>query len=336
MTRITLIFLCILLSCSQNEKIEFSGEAIGTTYNIKIVNTKNAEYDKAALLNIIDAEIDKLNLQMSTYLDSSEISIFNKSGIKDTTIVSQEFLDVLNLARQIWAESSGAFDATVAPAVDLWGFGKKGRISEPPKESEIKLVHQAVGMQNIDVQGNKLSKKYSNTELDFSAIAKGFIVDAVAKVINEQGFDNYLVEIGGEVVVKGQNAEEKAWGIGVDRPLIEQSVNRGFEAIVDLSDAALATSGDYRNYFISDDSLYSHTIDPLTCRPIINGVASVTVIAENCALADAMATAIMVMGAENGLEWIESKPGVEAMIILRNEKNFEILQSSGFNKFVRS
>ena len=329
----SLLLLTIIISCSKPEITQYSGETIGTTYSIKIVN--GPQLDKRVALEIeIRNLFSELSMQMSTYIDSSEISRFNKATAAEPITATAPFLEVLNLAQQISVESGGAFDATVEPAVDLWGFGKLGRRTSPPSHEEVHNIKNYVGYQNISVSGSTVSKKNDKTELDFSAIAKGYYVDAAGNLLAEKGYNNYLVEIGGEVVVKGKNVNDNPWRIGVDRPLIEPTVDRGFEAVLELTDLAVATSGDYRNYFISDDSVFSHTIDPVTCRPIINGVASVTVIAPTCVLADAMATAIMVMGEKKGLEWVESKPGIETMIIVHSGSGFRVTSSSGFDQYI--
>ena len=329
-----IILLLILAACSTDKTISFSGETMGTWYNIKIITSDLDERDKVSLHNEIDELLRQVNNQMSTYIESSEISKFNAGPANVPFKVSDSFLKVLTLANQITAESGGAFDVTVMPAVNLWGFGRNGRREEPPLESEVSRLKNYVGMDKITINENTISKSHPETELDFSAIAKGYGVDEVARFVMQKGFTNFMVEIGGEVVVNGLNAKDGKWRIGIDKPDIEPSVERGFQAILSLTDEAIATSGDYRNYFISGDSMYSHTIDPVTCRPIINGVASVTVIAPDCATADAMATAIMVMGEARGLEWVESKADVETMIIVRQNDRFRISASSGFNSYM--
>jgi thiamine biosynthesis lipoprotein len=330
---VALSMLILISACSKPENSELYGEAIGTTYSVKIVNGPQGK-DKDKLHREIKALFDSLNMQMSTYIKESAISQFNAGPSGELMPVSEPFLKVLNLAMQISVESGGAFDVTVGPAVNLWGFGREGRRNDPPDHDAVSALKNYVGYQNIKISGDTISKDHDKTELDFSAIAKGFFVDAVAGLLTGKGYTRFLVEIGGEVVVRGTNKNDQPWHIGIDRPLIEQTIDREFEAILEISDLAVATSGDYRNYFISEDSLYSHTIDPVTCRPIINGVASVTVIAPDCALADAMATAIMVMGEKSGLEWVESKPGIETMIILRQDDSFRVISSSGFENYV--
>jgi len=329
-----IIQLLIIAACSSENAVSFSGETMGTWYNIKIITSDLDEDAKVRLHNEIDELLVHVNNQMSTYIENSEISKFNSSQANVPFKVSDSFLEVLTLANQITAESGGAFDVTVMPAVNLWGFGRDGRREKAPSESEVSRLKQYVGMDKIKIDENTISKSHPETELDFSAIAKGYGVDKVAGFIMQKGYANFMVEIGGEVVVKGVNAHDGMWRIGIDKPDIEPSVERGFQAILSLTDEAIATSGDYRNYFISGDSLYSHTIDPVTCKPILNGVASVTVIAPTCALADAMATAIMVMGESRGLEWVESKADVETMIIVRQNDRFRISASSGFNSYV--
>ncbi|MGD9899644.1 MAG: FAD:protein FMN transferase [Calditrichaceae bacterium] len=334
------IFLIIAFAavsgCSQREPIQFSGQTMGTTYHVKIADeTADAEMVEP-IKQEVDALLAEINWQMSTYKPDSEISRFNKFESTEPFVVSRSFVRVLQTAIQISGESGGAFDVTVAPLVDLWGFGKKGRRDSPPSEQEVEAVKKMIGINLIKIVGDTLiSKLNPETELDFSAIAKGYGVDMVADLIAGKGFKNFMVEIGGEVVVQGLNGENK-WKIGVDRPKYNQVPGRELEAVIHVSNAGMATSGDYRNYFVSEEKVYSHTIDPVTARPIINGVASVTVIAPDCMLADAMATAIMVMGTDKGLQWVESKANVEAMIIIREGDQFREVLSSGFNYYLNA
>jgi len=329
-----LLILFFLTFCSPPETTDFYGNTMGTTYSIKIAGADISAEQKVMLQKDIDTLLKDVNMRMSTYIPESEISVFNRSQSTSKMVVSEQFMEVTRLSKQISAESGGAFDVTVGPAVDLWGFGKKDRRENPPSLEEVAQVKEYVGMDKLQINENSISKTNPKTELDFSAVAKGYGVDKVAELIKNRGYENYLVEIGGEVVVKGKNANNEKWRVGIDKPLIEQTVNRNLQAILAITNVAVATSGDYRNYFVSHDSLYSHTLDPKTCRPIINGVASATIVAPNCAMADAMATAIMVMGEEKAIAWIESKPDVEAMVILREEDGFKIIQSSGFSAYL--
>lgn len=331
----SLFLVFLIFSCAiEPQTIKLHGETMGTTYSIKIFPGKDQSFQNQTLKSEIDELLFKINMQMSTYIPESEISKFNRSGKNVETPVSAAFLEVFNLAWQVNSESNGAFDPTVMPAVNLWGFGNDGRRGSPPSKKEISALIRFIGMDKIVNRENTLSKKNDKTELDFSAIAKGYGVDAIAGLIVSHGYENFMVEVGGEVVTKGKKEDGSLWLIGIERPDFQPTVERQYEAKIALSNAAVATSGDYRNYFISEDSLFSHTINPVTCRPIVNGVASVTVIAANCALADAMATAIMVMGETKGLEWVESKPQIETMIIVRLADRYRITVSSGFDAYL--
>jgi len=318
-----------MLGCSGPEPLAMQGETMGTTYSIKIATPADA--DKGALQSSIDSLLDDVNWQMSTYIEESEISRFNRLPADSVFKISNGFRDVLRVSRQVYVESGGAFDATIAPLVDLWGFGKKGDRIDPPPADSIALLLQSIGMDKLEIANNTILKKHAALELDLSAVAKGYGVDGVAQLLRKRGYSDFLVEIGGEMVLAGTRFGD-AWRVGVDRP--SPGLERQLQHVLALSDRAIATSGDYRNYFIAKDTLYSHTLDPQTGRPVRNGVTSVTVLAENCTLADAMATAIMVMGEERGLSWVESKPDVETLIILREDDVFREVVSSGFMKFV--
>ncbi len=325
------IFL-ILLSCQTEQNPVFHGSTMGTTYSISLADTTLAPSATERITRLIERRLKEVNASMSTYIPQSEISLFNKSRTLKPYPVSDGFMYVARMARTIYRGSDGAYDVTVAPLVDLWGFGKKGRRFSPPSRSAIDSVMRFVGMNRLIFGENYLQKTIPQLQLDFSSIAKGYGVDEVARLLREEGFKNYLVEIGGEVVVRGRR-NGQLWRIGVDRPDTSLMVNHSLQRILALTGRAVATSGDYRNYFVSHDSLYSHTIDPRLGYPIVNHVASATVIAPNCTLADAMATALMVMGPEKGLEWVEGEADIEAMLIMRRGKSYEVLESSGFGRY---
>ena len=330
-----ILSIALLSFCSSPSTIHFQGRTMGTTYQVKISGQDGVEFDIPVLKDEVDKALGEVNRQMSAYMPNSEISQFNNLQSNKPLKVSKGFVNVLRLALRIHEESQGAFDVTVAPLVDLWGFGRKGMRETPPTDTEIKNIKNRIGANYIQIINDSLiAKSNPQIELDLGAIAKGYGVDVVARLLQGKGYKNYLVEIGGEVVVKGLNGKDK-WKIGVDLPVFGNLPGKNLDAVLHISNAAIATSGDYRNYFVSEDKTYSHTIDPLTCRPIINGVASVTVIAPSCILADAMATAIMVMGAEPGLKWIESKQNIETLIILRVGGQFREIRSSGFSKYLK-
>lgn len=307
---------------------------MGTSYSVIIADSMVDSGVIEATKEKADEVLANVNRQMSTWDPKSEITIFNKKTDQQPMTVSHDFIRVLKLADVVYQESEGAFDPTVGPLVDLWGFGKEGSRFSPPSDEQIEKRKKYVGFDLIDiVDSTMIEKKYAETQLDLSAIAKGFGVDMVADLLKNIGYTNFMVEIGGEVVLSGQKKSGK-WRIGIDRPYFDAIPGENLEAILEVSDAGIATSGDYRNYFVSDDKTYSHTINPVSGEPIVNGVASVTVIAPTCILADAMATAIMVMGKERGLNWVQSKENVEAFIIIRTVEDYEEAFSSGFKQYL--
>jgi len=331
-----LILFFLLAACSKQKPLLLQGRTMGTTYHIKISDLQKSHIKFASLQQKVDSLLKKINMQMSTYIPGSEISRFNRSHALKPFKVTVGFMRVLKTAIRINKESGGAFDVTVAPLVDLWGFGKTGNRTRPPSSKKVQALLKEIGTRFISVSGDTaVIKSKPGVQLDFSAIAKGYGVDAVTELLKRLGFANFMVEIGGEVRVKGKKGSQN-WKIGIDRPITGAAPGSTLEGVLNLQDMAAATSGDYRNYFLYKNALYSHEINPRNGQPIQNGVASVTVLAPNCMLADAMATAIMVMGAEKGLKWVDSKKGIEAMVIVHNGKQFIEAFSSGFKKYFQS
>ena len=331
-----LLFTALVWSCAQKQPqvLKYAGQTMGTSYHIKIV----AALDDTDKYDGLQAEIDSVlrgvNMKMSTYIPESEISRFNVFQESTPFEVSPQVVKVLRKALELNKDSQGAFDITVGPLVNLWGFGKDGSREEPPSDEEIAEVHAYVGSNMLHIIDDRhISKDNPHTEIDLSAIAKGYGVDVVADYLHTRGFKNYLVEIGGEIVVRGKN-NGKLWRVGIDRPEFDENPGRELEEIIQLSDAGIATSGDYRNYFVAENKVYNHEIDPVSGKSIMTGVASATVIAPDCMTADGLATALMVMGADKGLKMIESKKGVEAFMILREGNDFKEVMSSGFAKYL--
>jgi thiamine biosynthesis lipoprotein len=238
----------------------------------------------------------------------------------------------MTAGQAIYRLSEGAWDATVNPLVDLWGFGRGGRRPEAPPQNEIAVLLVDVGFSNIEVVApGFLVKKRAGVTVDLSSIAKGYGVDQVADILRQNDFVNYLVEIGGEVVAAGHRPDGRPWRIGINRPRANAAADEVYK-IVELSNQALATSGDYRNFFEADGVRYSHVIDPRTGHPVSNGVVSVSIVADNCTLADGLATAIMVMGAAKGLALIEGLVGVEGLIVVaKNDGTLVDYYSKGFD-----
>lgn len=330
--RYTLLFILLLLTfCEQKDTIKLNGHTMGTTYHITLIPESKSGIAPEQIQTSVDSLLQTVNHQMSTYIKDSEISQFNRIQSTTSFTVSTAFVKVLNLALVINQESNGAFDVTVGPLVNLWGFGPDGIRTTPPNQEEIAEALKSIGSRQILILNDSTIQKLNpSIKLDFGAIAKGYGVDAVAELLHQKGYKNYLVEIGGEIVVHGSKYG-RPWKIGIDRPAKGNQPGQELQSKLELTDMAMATSGDYRNYFTVGDSSYSHEIDPRTGQSIITGVASVTVLAPNCMLADAMATAIMIMGAEEGIKWVESKPNIEALIILHDGHNFREIRSTNFH-----
>lgn len=276
----------------------------------------------------IDAELAHVNRLMSTWQSDTEISQFNASESLDPFAVSPEFAAVVSRALEIAAATGGAFDPTVKPLVDHWGFGANAD-AEP-----VEKIMQAVGWQKVKVENGALIKTHPSVQLDLSAIAKGFGVDAVAEVIRDFGFENFLVEIGGEIQAFGLSPKNKPWVVGVETPHSNAEFGAEVFRTLELSNGAMATSGDYRNFRErADGTRYSHIIDPATGMPAETDVASVSVLADSCMDADATATALFVMGSEKGFQWLETHPEFDAFFILHStNQTFTARATPGFPK----
>jgi thiamine biosynthesis lipoprotein len=285
----------------------------------------------------IDARLEQINQSMSTYRKDSEISRFNALGEVNTPFaVSADFLKVLVVAEELHRMTRGAWDGTVNPLVNLWGFGKDGAVTRIPSDDVVQAALGKVGFDYLKVSNDGyLVKKKAAVSLDLASIAKGYGVDQVAGVLREMGFDDFLVEIGGEIFAAGIRSDGKQWRVGINQPSREAAVDAVY-AVVGLKDKAMATSGDYRNFYRIGDRIYSHIIDPQTGYPVQNGVVSASVVADNCTLADGLATALMVMGPESGVALLDSLPDVHGMIVVRWEDGgLENFSSLGLDRFIQ-
>ena len=324
-----LLLITAFYGCDLREEITFSGRTMGTTYRVKVVT--GFFKSTAGLQEKIDKRLEEINQSMSTYLPESEISRFNrfaKAGEKFS--ISEDFIRVMQVAEKIHAVSSGAWDGTIGPVVNLWGFGATGRKTNMPGLQEIRQQLEKVGFHRIKrVEGRYLVKANPSVTLDFASIAKGYGVDQVADVIRSSGIENFLVEIGGEVFASGRKADGQSWRIGINTPRKDAPTNQVYKA-VSLEDRAMATSGDYRNFFEIDGIRYSHVIDPRNGYPVANGVVSVTITADTCTLADGLATAIMVIGPDEGLAVINRLDRVEALILVIKDDSLQEYYSDNF------
>ncbi len=272
---------------------------MGTTYTVKIAAALAGEAKRAAA-SAINAELDNVNAKMSTYVPSSEVSRFARAPAGQPFPLSAETAAVIGKALTLSEASEGAFDVTVRPLVDAWGFGPDGRPERKPGADTTAQLLNRVGYQklNLDLDGHTLRKTTASVAVDLSAIAKGYAVDRIADALENLGHHDYLIEVGGEMRGKGLRAHNQAWRVGIESP---SETGRAVVRVVALPDHGLATSGNYRNFYIEDGVRYAHTIDPKTGQPVRHRLQSVSVIHPEAAIADGWATALMVLGETEAL-----------------------------------
>ena len=289
----------------QNNK----GMVFGTTYNI----TYQCDSD---IHQSIKAELQKVDDALSPFNKESIITAINNNVDVE---VNKMFADVFSLAQQISADTEGAFDITVAPLVNAWGFGFKS--GTEPTKTNIDSLRSIIGYKKVRLEGQHIVKQDKRTMLDCSSIAKGYGSDVVARLLKSKGIANYMVEIGGEIVTKGISQRRMPWKIGVTKPVDDSlSVNQEIQSVINVTDKAMATSGNYRNFYYKGGKKYAHTIDPHTGYPVQHNILSSTVIANDCATADAYATAFMVMGIEKAKALLKRHPELMAYFIYSDEK----------------
>ena len=297
---------------------------MGTSYHITVVADQLPPDDLAQQIDQLLSVVDN---SMSTYKQNSEISQFNRLPAGGSLKISSEFADVIRISQKVWTLSEGAFDPTIAPLVDLWGFGPTENELPIPSTESIQIALDSMGFDSVLLEDSTLTKNKA-LSLDLSAVAKGYAVDLVADHLEMLALPDYLVEIGGEIRVSGFNAEGVAWKIALEQPQLFAAVDR----VIDLTDIAVATSGDYRNYFEKDGQRYSHTIDPRSGQPIKHSLASVTVITESCAEADAWATAFSVMGVTQSKS-LANQLGIATYMLVRQEDDFVAISSDDFEPY---
>jgi FAD:protein FMN transferase len=321
------LILLPLLACAPPREAKLEGRTMGTTWHVTVVGRRPA----AGLQERIERRLEQVNESLSTYREGSEInrfSRFSRTGVEFP--VSRDFVQVMRSAARVHELSGGAWDGTVRPLVDLWGFGPLPPAREPPKADRIEDLRRQVGFDRIEIRPGALVKREASVTLDLSSIAKGYGVDEVAELIRSEGYSGFLVEIGGEVYAAGSRRGGGPWRVGINRPRASAAPDELYR-VAPLRDAALATSGDYRSFFVRDGVRYSHVLDPRTGRPVTNGVVSVSVLAPDCTLADGLATAVMVMGVEDGLALVERLEGVEALVVVETKDGrLEDHASGGF------
>ncbi|WP_019277462.1 FAD:protein FMN transferase [Vibrio coralliilyticus] len=322
--------LLVLAGCEKPvEQIHLSGPTMGTTYNIKYIESEGIPSPEA-LQKEVDRLLEEVNDQMSTYRKDSELSRFNQNQTSTPFEVSPQTATVVKEAIRLNGLTLGALDVTVGPLVNLWGFGPEARPEVVPTDEELAARKANTGIQHLTVEGNLLTKDIPNLYVDLSTIAKGWGVDVVADYIQSQGIQNYMVEVGGEMRLKGINREGVKWRIAIEKPSADE---RAVQEIIEPGDMAVATSGDYRIYFERDGVRYSHIINPQTGKPIRHKVVSVTVLDKSSMTADGLATGLMVLGEEQGMK-IANENNIPVFMIVKTEDGFKEMASEAYKPFM--
>lgn len=320
--------LLTFFGCSNQPKtdtIELNGFAQGTTYHIVYINSKGENFQRS-----IDSLLIEIDNSLSTYNKKSIITRFNNAD--SVCEVDKMFAEVFNRSKEVYIETDGAFNPAVALLVNAWGFGFKN--IDNTDSITIDSLLQYVDFDAVTIKNDKVIKTNKNLMLDFNAIAQGYSVDVIANFLADNGIENYMVEIGGEVKARGKNRNKKLWRIGIDKP-VENQTERTLEAVVNLNNKALATSGNYRKFYEKDGIKYSHTINPKTGYPVQHSLLSATVITENCAVADAYATVFMVVGIEKSKEILNKMKNLQAILIFENEdKKLETFVSEELKEYI--
>ena len=312
------------IQIAQNEYIKNSGFIHGTTYSIIYNNNKDLKQEIEAQMHLVDNSL-------STYDSTSVISLINNNKPYE---LDSMFIEVFNKSQEIAEITNGAFDITVAPLVNVWGFGFTNRNNIT--QELIDSIMPFIGYKSIKLEDNEIVKENANTMLDASAIAKGYSVDVVCDFLENNNINNYLVEIGGEVRCSGTKADSSLWKVGIDKPIDDTLVvNRELQEIVQLSGKTIATSGNYRQFYYKDGVKYSHTINPKTGYPVNHSILSASVITNKCHVADAYATAFMVLGVEKAKEIASKLNYIEIYLIYTDETNTnKVFVSDGFKKYL--
>jgi thiamine biosynthesis lipoprotein len=320
-----------LVGCEKSiEQVHLSGPTMGTTYNVKYLNDVEQAPEAENIQQEIDRLLEQVNNQMSTYRKDSELSRFNQHKENSPFNVSPEMILVVKEAIRLNQVTQGALDVTVGPLVNLWGFGPEARPDVIPTDEDLAQRRAMVGIEHLNVGENTLSKDIADLYVDLSTIAKGWGVDVVAQYLQSLGINNYMVEIGGEIQVRGKNQKQMGWRIAIEKPTVDE---RAIQEIIEPGDMGLATSGDYRNYFEENGIRYSHIIDPKTGRPINNKVVSVTVLDRSTMTADGLATGLMVMGEVEGMKVAEAL-SIPVFMVVKTDDGYQELSSSQFTPYL--
>ena len=327
MIRTLVLFFLILSSCNSSQDkflITNIGKAQGTYYNIKYVSNSNIDYQ-----NKIDSILNKIDQSLSIYDSTSLISQLNEDNFVKADMY---LIDVYNVANKVYLETDGYFDCSSFPIINEWGFYKNKKNEYVDSLKIIKLLNY-VGFNKVKLDTNSISFP-DNYSVDFNSLAQGYTVDIIGQFLRSKNINNYLIELGGELLAKGKNINSKNWLVGVEKPNEKIDFTDRFQFIVSLENKSLATSGSYRNYIEKDSIKYSHIINPKTGFPSLNTLLSVTVIHEDCIYADAYATAFMAMGLEKTLDFISNRDDIDIFLIYSNDSKLETFSSDYFKNYI--
>ncbi|MCL1097109.1 FAD:protein FMN transferase [Shewanella gelidii] len=321
----------LLSACAEQEQTTLLvGNTMGTTYHIKVV-PNNRLPDANLLQAEIDLTLEQVNNQMSTYRPKSELSKFNSMPREQSVEVSADTVKVLKESFRLYKLTDGALDITLGPLVNLWGFGPDKRPNRIPTDDMINFAKRQTGIEHVSIQGYKLNKHIPELYVDLSSVAKGFGVDKVAELLDKYQVKGYMVEIGGELRVKGTKPGNKPWRVAVEQPTVDE---RRVQQVIEPGNMAMATSGDYRNYYEGDGRRYSHLIDPRTGYPINHRLASATVLHPSSMTADGLATAMMVLGTQASLA-LAHQENLAVMLIEKQNDGFKVYYSDAFKPFIK-
>ena len=308
-----LIILLVIVSCGPSQKnTKLSGPVFGTSYSITYYSGYELDFQEA-----FDSLFAAINKSLSTYMEDSDISKINRN---EPGLVDDHFKTVFNASKKIYEETDGVFDPTIGAVVNAWNFGPKGKVIGLDS-LKIDSLMASVGFNKVSIVGDRVVKQNPITFLDFNAIAKGYAVDVISNYLESQHVENYIIEIGGEIRCKGMNVEtQKPWHVGIEKPNFDGT--QSLLKVIGMDDEAMATSGTYRKYHTDESgNRYSHIIDPKTGYPSKTNLLSISVIAENCMLADAYATAFKAMGMEKVKQFLKTHPELKVFLIFENDNN---------------
>ena len=325
-----MLWLPLNATWAGRQVFEISGQTMGTFYTVKLISGKkeSPRFWKTR----IDTLLKKVNKKFSMYDPGSELSAFNREPANRRIRLSRDFYAILTTAKELHRMTGGAWDGTLKPLVDLWGFGTQGRADTVPDADEVNRIRAATGFDKITLPGVGAAEKTADVTLDLGSIAKGYGVDAVLELVTASGIPDVLVEIGGELAASGKNKKRQPWTVGINRP--DKNLAGRLYKIIRLDNQSIATSGNYRNFFEADGKTYSHIIDPRTGYPTDNGIVSASVIAGSCAFADGLATALMVMDVEQGLDLVNRLENTECLIVRQESGKLVDYPSKGFSRLL--